>query len=65
MLAAGCASKPAIVTEYVKINDYCTKDKILWFDHDETIDYLEANEGPFLKDFVLHNEKNDEFCGVK
>lgn len=65
-LVAGCATpKPQKVIEYVRISDYCTKDDALWFDHDETIGYLAAHEMRFLRDFVLHNEKNEKFCGVK
>lgn len=65
MLVVGCASKPQTVIEYVRISDYCPKDEALWFDHDETINYLSVHEMRFLRDFVLHNEKNEKFCGAK
>lgn len=64
-LAAGCATKPQTVIEYVRVSDFCSKDEALWFDLDETITYLAVVEPRFLRDFVLHNEKNEKFCGVK
>lgn len=61
MLVSGCATKPEPLPPEL-IHDYCTKDKILWFDHGETINYLEAHEPAFLREYVIHNDTYEGFC---
>ena len=59
-LASGCASNPKPAP--VLIHDFCLKDKILYFDSDVTIDYLQEHEAAFLRAYVLHNETHEAFC---
>lgn len=62
VLVSGCATDPKIETPPALLHDYCLKDKLLWFDRDTTITYLEAYEPGFLRDFTAHNEKLEKFC---
>lgn len=61
MLASGCVTKPEKLPPEL-IHDYCTKDKILWFNKDETLDYLALNEPEFLREYVKHNDKFEAAC---
>jgi len=46
----------------VLVHDYCTKDKLLWFEHNKTIDYLAVEEPEFLRAFTKHNETLETSC---
>jgi hypothetical protein len=61
MLVSGCATHRERLPPEL-IHDYCTKDKILWFEHDATLDYLTQNEPVFLRDYVEHNDTYEAFC---
>lgn len=58
-LVSGCASNPP---RPILISDFCQKDKILFFEHDATIDYLAANEAKFLEAYTIHNETHERLC---
>lgn len=64
MLVSGCATKPERLPPEL-VHDYCTKDKILWFEHDATLDYLTANEPEFMRAYVTHNDTYEAFCLLK
>lgn len=61
MLVSGCVTKREPLPP-VLVHDYCTKDKILWFEHNETIDYLSEHEPTFLRDYTTHNTTYEGFC---
>lgn len=64
VLVSGCATKPERLPPEL-IHDYCLKDKVLWFEHDATLDYLAQNEPVFLRDYVTHNDTFEAICLLK
>lgn len=60
-LVSGCVTKPERLPPEI-VHDFCEKDRVLWFDHDATIDYLRTNEPQFLRDYTEHNTLYEKAC---